>query len=109
VPYAHFPYAHAGTRAQAIARSHKGEILVRRNPGDIMGEVMFHAFGNRGASCDVVASSRITTVRRIKGEMMDEWTAQDPMKAARLNRFLARAMSLRVRKMVRDAAMFMDT
>lgn len=90
-------------------RSHKGEILVRREAGEVVGEVAFYSFGNGGAGCDVVASSDVTTIRVMSGDVLDGWRVEEPIKAALINRFLARCMSARVQRQVQDAVMFLDT
>jgi len=84
-------------------------ILVRRFRGEVLGEVSFYRLGNRGAGCDVIAGPLGCVMREIPAHLMDTWRVHEPLKAARINRFIARSMALRMARQFNEGVIFDDT
>jgi len=84
-------------------------ILVRRFKGEVLGEVSFYRLGNRGAGCDVISGPLGCSTREIPAHLMDQWRVHEPLKAARINRYIARAMALRTARQMTEEVIFGDT
>jgi len=91
---------------KVFSRNHTGDVLIRRGRGEILGEVSYFQTGNIGSPTDWVAGSPEVVVRILTGNMIDRWRLDDPIKAAMINRYLARIVCLRLRRLVLDNVMF---
>ncbi|KAJ1494313.1 hypothetical protein T484DRAFT_2560881 [Baffinella frigidus] len=88
------------TSGFALARASNGKVLVRRGPGEMFGEVSFYGSGNRGAGCSVLAGARATTVKTLDAAYLARCRAADPMREARIHRWVAGNIAQRVQTQV---------
>ncbi|KAJ1475106.1 hypothetical protein T484DRAFT_1829734, partial [Baffinella frigidus] len=88
------------TSGFALARESDGKVLVRRGAGEMFGEVSFYGSGNRGASCSVVAGARATKVKMVDAGYLARCRAVDPMREARIHRWVAGNIAQRVQAQV---------
>jgi len=71
------------------ARSKDGTVLVKRGPGEVIGEWGYFSHGNHGASADIVADEDDSEILEISAALVERIRVVHPQLSARLHRTLA--------------------